>query len=352
MENTQATEPKHIDQIIFILSLLFRKALELWHLIPHWIHIAVFILTALSALIFFVQVIFGREKTKAFVYSCLERGLNIAGSINHNYGRVIGEFIGGISLVVFGVALKNKIEGHHTPWFWATMLYSSFATINKNLKTSNTTGREFAVFFDNRSGAAKAMSIHNEKYPPAPKSNFNYRTSSITRSFVEDVLENHLDLLHRTLRLGFSWHGKDNFAASLLLYDPNKKEWHKWTTVYEKGVNPAKVRSGSAWPIQRSDFMLPDNMYMSTRPRLFDVQRLQGKSHYSAVLTIPLYFRRNGSGGFASERKGDLFGALSYSNTNSGTFNNLTVDKFLKHFALEMAVIERVAFRIYRDYNF
>ena len=90
--------------------------------------------------------------------------------------------------------------------------------------------------------------------------------------------------------------------------------------------------------MHQSKFKLPPEMYAKTRPRAFDVQEWKTPT-YSAFLSIPLYFRRDGVGDHAWERKGEVFGALSYTNSNRKTFRNLTADKFIKYFALEMAVV-------------
>lgn len=325
-------------------------AVSLWHFLPVWVRYLIVLVFGSSFLIATLQLIVGRNNFKRWGRRASEQAFNIAASAHHNFGNIISDTISGVSLIAFGWAAAEKLQGRHSIWFWITLVFSSYRAIRKHV-TVTTTGREFKIFFENRSAAAQALHIHNEKYPPVPKAGFNYRTSSVTKDFVEDIVENHLDFLHRTLRLGFSWYGKDNYSASLLIYDAKKQEWHKWGTVFERGISPSKVRPGSKWPLARQAFKLSDPLYSRNRPRQFDVQRHETNS-YASFLTIPLYFRRNGAGPHSFEIKGELFGALSYTNSNPETFSNLTAEKFLKYFALEMAVVERLAFRIYRDYNF
>lgn len=339
-----------VDLLDFAYLAIEPKVVEFWHVLPVWVRVVTTVTLSISSVIAILQIALGRRKLKKLTKDAAERGFNVAYSISHNFGNLIGDTFAAIALFVFGWSSAEKMKGNHTIWFWITLTYSIYRAVKKHVRVT-TTGREFKIFFENRSAAAQAVHLHNEKYPPTPKQGFNYRASTVTRGFVQDILENHLDFLHRTLRLGFSWHGKDNYSASILIFDAKKQEWHKWLTVYEPGIKPSKVRKGSSWPLPADQFKLPQEMYRKDRPRGFDVQQHKTGT-YSSFLTIPLYFRRNGQLAYTFEKAGDIFGAISYTNSNPETFENLTADKFIKYFALEMAVIERLAFRVYRDYTF
>ena len=138
---------------------------SLWHFLPYWLRVVIVVLVTITLVFNALQIIFGKNRFARSTKRIAEHCFHIAASIQHNYGNIIGDTISAIALIGFGLSLAAKLQGHHTIWFWITSIFSIYRAIDKHVKIS-TTGREFKVFFENRAGAAQAIHVHNEKYPP------------------------------------------------------------------------------------------------------------------------------------------------------------------------------------------
>lgn len=280
-------------------------------------------------------------------------------SLNHNYGRFIGDLFISLLLIWSGFDIANKLnstEEHpwYDFWFWGRILLVIGAKINRYFKFSIASGKEFDIFFNFRVESAKARASLNTKYAPHIKPSWDYRNNPVISNYVEGILSNHLDFLHQTLKLGFSTYGKDSFSVSLIVYDPKKQMWHNWRNFYPTTIKPKDKRKGSVWPKSKQDFKLSESFYnKGTKQGLFDIQNFKPESGYQSVLSIPFYFRQDARGNDRPyEVKDEIFALLCYTTSNPKSFNSIDTSSYLRYFAQEVSLIERMVIRIYKGYNF
>lgn len=338
---------------------VLRIAAESWERIPYFWKAFIWGGTTIAltvALIKLSQFALKQKTIRRTLIELLESGYGIYLSAKHNYGHLIGRVATSSGLIGVGVSgtksYYTNYPIHHSHFFWMSLAVGVGPHALEAMGIRKLAHPEHSIFFKNRAETARLLYRYTSQQTPKLHAGTDYSKDPEVREYIQSILENHLKFLHRTLRLGFSRHGKEIYSASLLFYDRTKQEWVRWGTFYESNHPQSQVRTGSKWPKLRKDFALDDSLYKDDGYRRYFTAKVKGQG-YQSVLIQPLYFRSDVHiGKKLIGRRGETFGAITYTNTNPNSFNKLTPDRHLHYFAFEAALIERMAFRIYRSYNF
>lgn len=207
-------------------------------------------------------------------------------------------------------------------------------------------GKEFESIYDSKLELSRLYQIYTSARPP-----YYFPTMSnveAIESLVRNVLTSQVNFIANTFKPGWSWGGHE-FSVSVLFFNHSSQSWHLFDTFYEDN---AVRRTASTWPIQKNDFVFPEELYTYKSDRIFNITEL-ARQQYESVLQIPLYFRKNHPKTSLQEteyRKGRIYAMVSFASRKKEAFQKVERNSQIlrRYFIPEIYILEKYLYKLYR----
>lgn len=268
--------------------------------------------------------------------------LNVVDEIKcfyHNYSTFIGDLLstGIIFYLAHSVATSND-QG----WLFAGVVLLSLAKACwRTAKVQQGIGKNFEAIYESKFKISKTYSTYNCARPPVWDARAFNPGAAI--NLITETLEHQLEMIKTLYRPGFSIGGEDRYSVSILFYDPRTMQWDLFDTI----ALPGDSRKSSRWPIDKSDFIFDNDLYIKKTDRIYNIAEVQ-RPEYESILQVPLYFRETYSPGLMEFD--EVYCIVSFASKKKKSFQKLksVTSPVRKFFLPEIYILEKYIFKLYR----